>query len=240
MSDPSHEPMKLWELQAKLWVSSALHSRIFARAIVLLFGLFYLNNPALVYSEDLVSPSYRHRGGTFSSTAGSLANPTGSTSPPVTTHATLGQGIAVTFGGVLDDLTTNAEGIWPIVAGTLPSLDTDADGISYFLDKDRDGDGLENDVESGTGVFVSLGDTGTNPLDPDSDGDGFDDGEEVASGSDPNDPTSTPPSVAPVPSLSLFAVVAMGVSMLVLVYLLSKQTRRSNRERTYNFDKDET
>ena len=51
-------------------------------------------------------------------------------------------------------------------------------------------------VETGTGVFVSGGDTGTDPLDPDSDGDGLLDGVETGTGlfvsggntgTDPND-----------------------------------------------------
>ncbi|MBW1689071.1 MAG: hypothetical protein JRS35_28960, partial [Deltaproteobacteria bacterium] len=39
--------------------------------------------------------------------------------------------------------------------------------------------------------------TGTDPFDADSDGDGFDDGWEVALGSDPNDPLETSPSWVP-------------------------------------------
>lgn len=44
---------------------------------------------------------------------------------------------------------------------------------------DRDGDGLGDDVETNTGVFQALGDTGTNPDNPDTDGDGLPDGREV-------------------------------------------------------------
>ncbi len=69
-----------------------------------------------------------------------------------------------------------------------------------FEGPDADGDGLPNEVETGTGVFTSPGDTGTDPLDPDSDGDGHLDGDEVALGSDPNDAGSVPP--IPVPSLA--------------------------------------
>jgi hypothetical protein len=44
---------------------------------------------------------------------------------------------------------------------------------------DRDGDRLADSVETGTGVFVGPGNTGTSPDSPDSDGDGLADGDEV-------------------------------------------------------------
>jgi hypothetical protein len=44
---------------------------------------------------------------------------------------------------------------------------------------DRDGDRLADAVETGTGVFVGPGSTGTDPNSPDSDGDGLSDGDEV-------------------------------------------------------------
>ena len=45
---------------------------------------------------------------------------------------------------------------------------------------------------------MSPSDTGTNPLDPDTDGDGVNDGDEIAAGTDPNDPGSFPRSQLPV------------------------------------------
>ncbi len=42
-------------------------------------------------------------------------------------------------------------------------------------------------MERNTGVFVDISDAGTNPDDPDTDNDGFDDGAEIAAGSDPFD-----------------------------------------------------
>ena len=45
--------------------------------------------------------------------------------------------------------------------------------------KDTDGDGLNDNVETGTGIFVNAGDAGTNPRNIDSDGDGLSDGQEV-------------------------------------------------------------
>lgn len=53
---------------------------------------------------------------------------------------------------------------------------------------DTDDDGLPDGAEDNTGVYVSPAQTGTDPLDPDTDGDRFDDGWEVALGSNPHDP----------------------------------------------------
>lgn len=69
--------------------------------------------------------------------------------------------------------------------------DADGDGLTnrvefYALthpkEVDSDRDGLSDGVESGTGVWVSAADTGTDPLRPDSDGDGLLDGQESRSG----------------------------------------------------------
>jgi hypothetical protein len=73
---------------------------------------------------------------------------------------------------------------------------------------DRDEDDLVNGVETGTGVFVGAGDTGSDPALKDTDGDGFEDGEEVFFwNSDPNDPND--PNAKEVPSVS-----ALGLSVL--------------------------
>lgn len=50
---------------------------------------------------------------------------------------------------------------------------------------DRDGDGLSDDFETDTGLFVSATDAGTNPDNPDTDGDGYRDGDEVLNGTNP-------------------------------------------------------
>ncbi|MFT6240546.1 MAG: hypothetical protein ACJAQT_002636 [Akkermansiaceae bacterium] len=63
-----------------------------------------------------------------------------------------------------DDLTNLAEQ----TAGTNPTK------------SDTDDDGLQDHVETGSGIFTSASDTGTTPLDPDSDADGLLDGEEVS------------------------------------------------------------
>jgi len=58
---------------------------------------------------------------------------------------------------------------------------------------DTDNDSLTDGVETNTGIDNGPEDTGTNPTLVDTDEDSFSDPIEVAAGSDPNDPTSTPP-----------------------------------------------
>jgi DNA-binding beta-propeller fold protein YncE len=77
----------------------------------------------------------------------------------------------------------------------------DGDTQGDACDADDDNDNLLDEVETNTGTFVSPSDTGSNPLNADSDGDGFDDGIEVAAGSDPNDAGSVPSGVG-LPLLS--------------------------------------
>ncbi len=54
---------------------------------------------------------------------------------------------------------------------------------------DSDGDGLDNSVETNTGIYVSATNTGTNPQNPDTDGDGVPDGLEVKEHTNPLDAT---------------------------------------------------
>ncbi|MGH9868011.1 MAG: FG-GAP-like repeat-containing protein [Candidatus Polarisedimenticolia bacterium] len=63
--------------------------------------------------------------------------------------------------------------------------DFDGDGTGDPCDADDDNDGLADAVETGTGIFVNAGNTGTDPLDDDTDDDGLNDGAEVDAGSDP-------------------------------------------------------
>jgi len=79
--------------------------------------------------------------------------------------------------------------------------DWDMDGMPDDVDLDDDNDGLLDSVETNTGAYNGPNDTGSDPFNPDSDGDGFDDGEEVAAGSDPNDAGSVP--VVEIPLIGL-------------------------------------
>ena len=60
-------------------------------------------------------------------------------------------------------------------ANDAPS-DLDGDTVCDILDADIDGDGLNNTVETNTGIFTSFEDSGSDPLNPDTDGDGYCDG----------------------------------------------------------------
>ena len=160
-----------------------------------------------VAAADLSSPGYTARAGHVSASAA-----TGLSSDSFGATASLGQSEAIGPSGAAGDLTTSASGFLPIVAGAFPHLDLDADGIPWFLDPDADGDGLADVVETNTGIFTSAADTGTDSLNPDTDGDGFPDGQEVAAGSNPNDPLSTP-SPTRLPALN---DVSRGVAILAL------------------------
>ncbi len=100
----------------------------------------------------------------------------------------------------------------------------DGDALGDDCDPDDDNDALLDAVETNTGTFVGPGNTGTNPFDADSDGDGFDDGDEVAAGSDPSDPSSVPTG-SPVPALPLGAAI-----MLAALLLLAGRSALRRRE----------
>jgi arylsulfatase A-like enzyme/cytochrome c peroxidase/PKD repeat protein len=60
------------------------------------------------------------------------------------------------------------------------------------LNPDSDNDGLTDDVETNTGVFIDASDTGTDPLDPNTDDDRVKDGSEVNRGYNPVNPADSP------------------------------------------------
>jgi hypothetical protein len=143
-----------------------------------------------IAATELVSPSFRLRG---AHEAGVAATRLDSAGPRFSASgAALGQSDALGFSTAASTLSTAVPGFWPLTASALPSLDLDGDAVVAWLDDDDDGDGLADAVETGTGVFVSEADTGSDPALVDTDGDGFGDGAEVAAGSDPNDPDSVP------------------------------------------------
>lgn len=82
--------------------------------------------------------------------------------------------------------------------------DLDLDGLCDAGDLDDDEDGLLDTVETGTGIYISPTDTGSDPLDADSDDDGTNDGDEVAAGSDPNNAGFTPISITAASDTSIF------------------------------------
>ena len=94
---------------------------------------------------------------------------------------------------------------------------------------DRDEDGLLNGVETGTGVFVSAADTGSDPANRDSDGDGFPDGVEVPAGADPNDPGSFP--AGSIPGVPALAPLAQALLAATLLYAGLRRAGRGRPQR---------
>ncbi|HIG85010.1 MAG TPA: LamG domain-containing protein [Verrucomicrobiales bacterium] len=104
-----------------------------------------------------------------------------------------------------DDDNDGLTNIEELEARTKPNkADSDEDGLNDKqelvdtktnpLNPDTDRDGLLDGVETNTGVFVSVNNTGSDPLKEDTDGDGYSDAKEsIDSLSDPNDPNSIPP-----------------------------------------------
>jgi len=97
-------------------------------------------------------------------------------------------------------------------------------GTGVRMGLDRDEDDLGNGVETNTGFFVDVNDTGTNPALADTDGDGFDDGEEVTAGSDPHNPLDTPLSSPLVPVLSPLPTLVLAGGLLMA---MRRSLRRS-------------
>ncbi|MEC7862640.1 MAG: LamG-like jellyroll fold domain-containing protein, partial [Verrucomicrobiota bacterium] len=103
-----------------------------------------------------------------------------------------------------DDDNDGLTNIEELEARTKPNkADSDEDGLNDKqelvdtktnpLSPDTDRDGLLDGVETNTGVFISVNNTGTDPSNEDTDGDGYSDAREsIGSLSDPNDPNSIP------------------------------------------------
>jgi DNA-binding beta-propeller fold protein YncE len=105
-------------------------------------------------------------------------------------------------------------------------LDNESDGLGDACDQDDDNDAALDLYETNTGVFVSPTDTGSNPFLADTDGDGFEDGAEVAAGTNPNNSASYPGSVPALHGgwLAALLITMLGTSFAVLA------TRRSEDE----------
>jgi len=90
-------------------------------------------------------------------------------------------------------LATDGAGDWVAVWGSTDDLGgtigTDDDILVAWRTGDVDWDGLLDEVETDTCVYVDETDTGTDPNDPDSDDDQMPDGWEVENDLDPNDDT---------------------------------------------------
>ncbi|NBS50314.1 MAG: hypothetical protein EBS97_06900, partial [Verrucomicrobia bacterium] len=106
------------------------------------------------------------------------------------------------FDGGNDQAGENREyrgGVWTNTSSALSALDRTSSapatgtGLGFrvasvdLANLDTDGDGLSDAVETGTGIYASSSDTGTNPNNTDTDGDGISDGVEVNTlGTNPN------------------------------------------------------
>lgn len=118
---------------------------------------------------------------------------------------------------------------------------------------DTDGDGLTDDVETNTGVFVDGNDTGTDPNNPDTDGDNILDGAELAFGTDPTDSDTdddgvsdgdevsggSNPTVSQYPcDVDPVAGVSLGDLMLLQQHLLESQLLSANEQVFCDIDYD--
>ncbi|MCX6875946.1 MAG: hypothetical protein NTW21_19380 [Verrucomicrobia bacterium] len=66
-----------------------------------------------------------------------------------------------------------------VVAGSSHKAAVGSFAVARYGSPDTDGDGILDEYETGTGVYVSPENTGTSPTNPDTDGDGLNDGQEV-------------------------------------------------------------
>lgn len=217
--------------------------------VVLILGIAAAS---ISFAGDQASSSFTLRGGHFSS-SGVVAQT--SQSGLVSSSGSVGQSESIGLVSSVSSLLTIAAGFWPLVVGDLPSVDGDGDGVHLLSDNctdvanadqldfdldsmgdacdlDDDDDGLEDTVETNSGIFVSPSDTGTNSTDADTDDDGFDDGVEVLAGSDPTDSLSTPLGGPQVPALSdwiRWIVMPLLLLTIGLTTLSNRRTREIRR-----------
>ena len=107
------------------------------------------------------------------------------------------------------------------------SDDSCGDGMGDVCDGDDDNDGLLDIHETGTGVYVSPTDTGTNSLVADTDGDGFGDGVEVSAGTDPNNPGSFPQGAGQIPTLGGPASAVLAAALAAAAARILRRRKRS-------------
>jgi hypothetical protein len=203
-------------------------------------------------AADLVSPSYRLRGGHVAVAGGGWLTSTAPSPTLSDAAASLGQSEAIGPGFASSDFEASWPGFFPIVAGGLPSQDRDGDGAPDTVeasppsgpgtdpfDPDTDADGLCDGPPSslpacalggedlnGNGVY----DPGveTDPNLTDTDGDGYSDGFERSEGSDPLDPGSVPGGGVEVPALGApGSAILMGlIGLIGSLGLRSKQGKK--------------
>jgi hypothetical protein len=151
-------------------------------------------------SADVANASTHDKGFEFAFSLSSLGVPSGATNYPIKFMALIINNGVNHMGnqtlGSLPGSQTGDVGGWgnfqalnfETLAGTqtvtvnVDNADFDGDGIPDATDPDDDNDGLSDAVETGTGIWVSSSDTGTNPKNVDTDGDGLNDGVETNTG----------------------------------------------------------
>ncbi len=103
--------------------------------------------------------------------------------------------------------------------------------VSAVPPVDSDNDGLFDNVETNTGIFIDANDTGTNPSESDTDDDGVNDGDEVFAGTDPN-VSQRPCDVDSIPGPSV------GDLLLLQQHLTGMQTLSANAQIFCDVDED--
>ncbi|HZJ14578.1 MAG TPA: SUMF1/EgtB/PvdO family nonheme iron enzyme, partial [Chthoniobacteraceae bacterium] len=146
--------------------------------------------------------------------------------------------------GVVRGLRGNSWSVWPSATELQsshrgysdPTYEVNYIGFRVARLPDTDGDGIADQFETGTGIYVSPENTGTSPTNPDTDGDGltdgaevythqsspnlrdtdgdgFEDGFEVSTGFSPTSATSTPDALSSIRTAAEYRFnAALGIS----------------------------